>query len=100
MDVLKLEGNKVYVDAGVVKDTKNIVAKAEQEVIIQQSITSFEENGALLGNSSSKFSFDDSSKVKNWTKYGSIADATEWNKFADFWNVNKEKFRQLLIIFV
>ncbi|EKP0512742.1 filamentous hemagglutinin N-terminal domain-containing protein [Campylobacter jejuni] len=93
LDVLKLEGNKVYVDAGVVKDTKNIVAKAEQEVIIQQSITSFEENGALLGNSSSKFSFDDSSKVKNWTKYGSIADATEWNKFADFWNVNKEKFR-------
>ncbi len=93
LDVLKLEGNKVYVDAGVVKDTKNIVAKAEQEAIIQQSITSFEENGALLGNSSSKFSFDDSSKVKNWTKYGSIADATEWNKFADFWNVNKEKFR-------
>ncbi|HAA1503932.1 filamentous hemagglutinin N-terminal domain-containing protein [Campylobacter jejuni] len=93
LDVLKLEGNKVYVDAGVVKDTKNIVAKAEQEVIIQQSITSFEENGALLGNSSSKFSFDDSSKVKNWTKYGSITDATEWNKFADFWNVNKEKFR-------
>ncbi|EQB0065682.1 hypothetical protein ACYAC0_000428 [Campylobacter jejuni] len=68
LDVLKLEGNKVYVDAGVVKDTKNIVAKAEQEAIIQQSITSFEENGALLGNSSSKFSFDDSSKVKNWTK--------------------------------
>ncbi|MPP00020.1 filamentous hemagglutinin N-terminal domain-containing protein [Campylobacter jejuni] len=93
LDVLKLEGNKVYVDAGVVKDTKNIVAKAEQEAIIQQSITSFEENGALLGNSSSKFSFNDSSKVKNWTKYGSIADATEWNKFADFWNVNKEKFR-------
>ncbi|EIG7524328.1 filamentous hemagglutinin N-terminal domain-containing protein [Campylobacter jejuni] len=93
LDVLKLEGNKVYVDAGVVKDAKNIVAKAEQEAIIQQSITSFEENGALLGNSSSKFSFDDSSKVKNWTKYGSIADATEWNKFADFWNVNKEKFR-------
>ncbi|EAH5210589.1 filamentous hemagglutinin N-terminal domain-containing protein [Campylobacter jejuni] len=93
LDVLKLEGNKVYVDAGVVKDTKNIVAKAEQEAIIQQSITSFEENGALLGNSSSKFSFDDSSKVKNWTKYGSIADVTEWNKFADFWNVNKEKFR-------
>ncbi|WP_334212118.1 filamentous hemagglutinin N-terminal domain-containing protein [Campylobacter jejuni] len=55
LDVLKLEGNKVYVDAGVVKDTKNIVAKAEQEAIIQQSITSFEENGALLGNSSSKF---------------------------------------------
>lgn len=53
MDVLKLEGNKVYVDAGVVKDTKNIVAKAEQEAIIQQSITSFEEDGALLGNSSS-----------------------------------------------
>lgn len=93
LDVLKLEGNKVYVDAGVVKDTKNIVAKAEQEVIIQQSITSFEEDGALLGNSSSKFSFDDSSKVKNWIKYGSIADATGWNKFADFWNVNKEKFR-------
>ncbi|HDV7392920.1 TPA: hemagglutinin [Campylobacter jejuni] len=93
MDVLKLEGNKVYVDAGVVKDTKNIAAKAEQEAIIQQSITSFEEDGALLGNSSSKFSFDDSSKVKNWTKYGSIADTTEWNKFADFWNINKEKFR-------
>ncbi|EIB23427.1 putative hemagglutination activity domain-containing protein [Campylobacter jejuni subsp. jejuni LMG 23223] len=34
MDVLKLEGNKVYVDAGVVKDTKNIAAKAEQEAII------------------------------------------------------------------
>ncbi|EAJ6056627.1 filamentous hemagglutinin N-terminal domain-containing protein [Campylobacter jejuni] len=93
LDVLKLEGNKVYVDAGVVKDTKNIAAKAEQEAIIQQSITSFEEDGTLLRNSSSKFSFDDSSKVKNWTKYGSIADATKWNKFADFWNVNKEKFR-------
>ncbi|EIX0488976.1 filamentous hemagglutinin N-terminal domain-containing protein [Campylobacter jejuni] len=90
---LNLTGNKVYVDAGVVKNTKNILAKVEQEAIIQQSITSFEEDGALLGNSSSKFSFDDSSKVENWTKYGSIADATEWNKFADFWNVNKEKFR-------
>ncbi|HIH2289055.1 TPA: filamentous hemagglutinin N-terminal domain-containing protein [Campylobacter jejuni] len=92
-DVLKLEGNKVYVDAGVVKDTKNIVAKAEQEAIIQQSITSFEKDGALLGNSSSKFSFNNSSSIKKWTKYGSITDATEWNNFANFWNSDENSFR-------
>ncbi|EAI4083528.1 filamentous hemagglutinin N-terminal domain-containing protein [Campylobacter jejuni] len=90
---LNLTGNKVYVDAGVVKNTKNILAKAEQEAIIQQSITSFEKDGALLDNPDRKFSFDDGSKVKRWTKYGSITDATEWNNFANFWNSDKSSFR-------
>ncbi|EJT5314594.1 filamentous hemagglutinin N-terminal domain-containing protein [Campylobacter jejuni] len=90
---LELIGNKVYVDAGVVKNTDSVVANVEKEAIIQQSITSFEKDGALLGSSNSKFSFDNSSSIKNWTKYGSIADATEWNKFANFWNSDKNSFR-------
>ncbi|EAI4833443.1 filamentous hemagglutinin N-terminal domain-containing protein [Campylobacter jejuni] len=90
---LELIGNKVYVDAGVVKNTDSVVANVEKEAIIQQSITSFEKDGALLGSSNGKFSFDNSSSIKNWTKYGSIADATEWNKFANFWNSDKNSFR-------
>ncbi|MCV3349624.1 filamentous hemagglutinin N-terminal domain-containing protein [Campylobacter sp. RKI_CA19_01128] len=95
---IHLVGNSVYVDAAVVgkeNDVMATIADKNGQAIAQQSINSFTNNGSLLPGNNLKFGDygDVKNEAKSWTKYGSISDAAEWNLFAQYWNNNKNNFR-------